>query len=180
MAGYVVDHPVFDHTDYKRLENWDLGGYVQDVDIDGDAKDDFVHSTGCAYLSKADTTQIPEDRKCKVDKDAYLPPGLPEVGQKFLDLPTASANWEELNNYMHAFGNAYAFKYDNKWYLVEKRGIFEPTHVLTIQENGLLAPTDVPFKHRVHQWLYVSTNILIIPVFFLYIPMGYVTSLIYS
>jgi len=57
---------------YYGIEDWNLSKHAL-IDLDGDGKQDMVTFTNCAFLTKTDELEIPEEMKC-------TEPGMSPIG----------------------------------------------------------------------------------------------------
>ncbi len=166
VAGWLTDHPLFPHQNFRPIYDWDLPAHSMDLDLDGDQKKDLISFTGCAFLSSQDATHLPASQQCTARGVVGFNKDLQPTGQKFISSDETDL---DLGNYSNdpslGFGY-YAYLYENndQWFLVVKQNWEKAPQTYQISNQGL-NQVKTPLLHHLHTGIYEVTLIMLIPLF---------------
>jgi hypothetical protein len=160
-------------SDYQSLINWDLNGYgIGDFDEDGEK--DFISYTGCAFLSKADLSNVSDDKKCVAKNSEIIFTAGKEmdlIGQKYISLDQYNVDPNGGDEVFHSYLARYN---DSHWRIyLNANGNLK---IFDIGNDGIIKETnEITLANRLDEVLYfISTYSMYI--FFITIPIAYIIS----
>ncbi len=137
------------YKNYYGIEDWNLSKHAL-VDIDGDAKKDMITFTNCAFLTKTNELEIPEEMRC-------IEPGMSPIG-----FPNGDKNVGQLLVSKNQFKYILLRKsyltqgIDNIWKFHDSNGF--QVRTFELGSEGLFHETTPTLSDRIDAIYYQSTH----------------------